>query len=50
MKMRGRVMKGYVYVDPPIALRAVREWMKVARAFVGTLPPKSRAKQLPRRR
>jgi hypothetical protein len=45
MEMRGRVMEGYVYVDPPIALSAVREWVKMARTFVGTLPPKRKMKQ-----
>jgi hypothetical protein len=43
MEMRGRVMEGYVYVDPPIPPSAVREWVKMARAFVGTLPPKAKA-------
>jgi TfoX/Sxy family transcriptional regulator of competence genes len=45
MKMRGRVMEGYVYVDPPVPPGAVREWVKMARAFVGTLPPKAKAKR-----
>jgi TfoX/Sxy family transcriptional regulator of competence genes len=45
MKMRGRVMDGYVYVDAPVAPGAVREWVKMARAFVGTLPPKTKAKR-----
>jgi hypothetical protein len=50
MKMRGRVMEGYVYVDPPVAPGAVREWVKMARAFVGTLPPKAKAKRAKPRR
>src|SRR5215471_14446601 len=40
MEMRGRAMEGYVYVDPPVAPGAVREWVEMARAFVRTLPPK----------
>jgi hypothetical protein len=40
MEMRGRVMEGYVYVDPPVAPRAVRGWVDMARAFVRTLPAK----------
>lgn len=45
MEMRGRLMDGYVYVDPPIASNTVRQWVDLARAFVGTLPPKRKAKQ-----
>lgn len=45
MEMRGRLMEGYVYVDPPIAPDTVREWVEMARAFVGTLPLKRKAKQ-----
>jgi TfoX/Sxy family transcriptional regulator of competence genes len=45
MKMRGRVMEGYVYVDPPVAPHAVREWVEMARAFVRTLPPKTKARR-----
>jgi TfoX/Sxy family transcriptional regulator of competence genes len=40
MEMRGRVMEGYVYVDPPVAESAIREWTELALAFVRTLPPK----------
>jgi hypothetical protein len=47
MEMRGRVMEGYVYVDPPVAPGTVREWVDMARAFVGTLPPKTKAKRQP---
>jgi len=46
MEMRGRRMDGYVYVDPPIALDTVREWVDMARAFVGTLPPKRKARRV----
>lgn len=45
MEMRGRVMGGYVYVDPPVAPDAVRGWVDMARAFVQTLPPKTKAKR-----
>jgi TfoX-like protein len=47
MEMRGRLMDGYVYVDPPIAPNTVRGWVDLARAFVGTLPPKRKAKRKP---
>ena len=47
MEMRGRLMDGYVYVDPPIAPNTVRQWVDLARAFVETLPPKRKAKQEP---
>ena len=47
IEMRGRLMDGYVYVDPPIAPDTVRGWVDMARAFVGTLPPKMKAKQAP---
>jgi hypothetical protein len=45
MEMRGRVMEGYVYVDPPVAPRAVRRWVKMASAFVQALPSKTNAKR-----
>jgi len=44
MEMRGRPMDGYVYVDPPIEPAAVRGWVRMATAFVRTLPPKTKAK------
>jgi len=47
MEMRGRLMDGYVYVDPPIAPNTVSGWVDLARAFVGTLPPKRKAKRKP---
>lgn len=41
MEMRGRTMKGYIYVDPTaLDDRALRAWLKLARAFVQTLPSK----------
>lgn len=47
MEMRGRLMEGYVYVDPPVAPGAVRGWVEMATAFVRTLPPKTKAKRQP---
>ena len=47
MEMRGRVMEGYVYVDPPLAPGAVRRWVEMASAYVRTLPPKTKAKRQP---
>jgi TfoX/Sxy family transcriptional regulator of competence genes len=41
MEMRGRTMEGYVYVDPAVLDdRALRAWLRLALAFVQTLPPK----------
>lgn len=41
MEMRGRLMDGYVYVDPPALTDTVtREWLQLALAFAQTLPPK----------
>jgi TfoX/Sxy family transcriptional regulator of competence genes len=39
MKMRGRTMEGYVYVDPTES--AIKAWLQNAVAFVETLPPKA---------
>jgi hypothetical protein len=47
MEMRGRLMEGYIYVDPPIAPDAVRGWVDMATAFVRTLPPKTKLKRHP---
>lgn len=42
MQMRGRVIEGYVYVDPPaLTDGAVQTWLQLALAFVQTLPPKA---------
>ena len=44
MEMRGRVMQGYIFVDPSALGKAsVASWLRLARAFVETLPPKSNA-------
>jgi TfoX/Sxy family transcriptional regulator of competence genes len=41
MEMRGRVMEGYVYIDPPaLTDGAVHAWLQLALAFVQPLPPK----------
>ena len=50
MEMRGRVMEGYVYVDPPVAPSAVRRWVEMASAFVRTLPPKKAKRQPPKKK
>jgi TfoX/Sxy family transcriptional regulator of competence genes len=42
MEMRGRTMEGYVYVDPPaLNKQAVQNWLRLAVAYVQTLPPKA---------
>lgn len=42
MEMRGRVMQGYVYIDPSaLTDGAVQAWLQLALAFVQTLPPKA---------
>ena len=42
MEMRGRTMEGYVYVDPPaLTDDVVRALLRLASAFVLTLPPKA---------
>jgi TfoX/Sxy family transcriptional regulator of competence genes len=41
MEMRGRTMEGYVYVNPAVLDEAVlRAWLRLALAFVQTLPTK----------
>lgn len=45
MMMRGRPMEGYVYVDPPaLNKQAVENWLRMAVAYVQTLPPKPERK------
>jgi TfoX/Sxy family transcriptional regulator of competence genes len=42
MEMRGRVMEGYVYVDPStLTENALQAWLRMALAFVQTLPRKA---------
>jgi hypothetical protein len=39
MEMSGRLMQGYVIIDPPPKEeRVLREWLELAVAFVQTLP------------
>jgi hypothetical protein len=41
MEMKGQPVEGYIVVDPPPRdARALRDWLDLALAFVGTLPPK----------
>jgi TfoX/Sxy family transcriptional regulator of competence genes len=41
MEMGGRVMAGYVFVDPAgLSDATLRDWLQLALAFVRTLPPK----------
>jgi TfoX/Sxy family transcriptional regulator of competence genes len=41
MEMSGRLMEGYIIVDPPPHdERALRDWLEIALAFVKTLQPK----------
>ena len=45
MVMRGRRMEGYLYIDPPaLTEEAVRGGIRLALAFVQTLPAKTAAK------
>jgi TfoX/Sxy family transcriptional regulator of competence genes len=45
MEMRGRVMEGYVYVDPAtLDTSALKTWLDDALVFVKTLPPKPASK------
>ena len=45
MVMRGRTMEGYIYADPPALNRqAIENWLRLAVAYVQTLPPKSEGK------
>jgi TfoX/Sxy family transcriptional regulator of competence genes len=43
MIMNGRQMKGFVWVPATSDARAVKSWLRVARAFVETLPAKAAA-------
>ena len=49
MEMGGRIMEGYVFVDPaPRSDEALRGWIELAVGFVKTLPPRQ-PKSKPRR-
>jgi hypothetical protein len=44
MEMKGRALTGYVFVDPAMLTDAVmKQWIRMAMAFVRTLPPKTAA-------
>lgn len=43
MVMNGREMRGFVWVDGTPDARAVKSWLRLARSFVDTLPPKKAA-------
>lgn len=46
MSMNGRVMKGYIRITGSLDARSVKSWLRLARAFVETLPSKKQgAKQ-----
>ena len=45
MIMNGRKMKDYVWVTGTTDGRAVKSWLRLARAFVETLPAKTAAKK-----
>ena len=45
MEMRGRTMEGYVYVDPPaLSRQTVQDGLRMAVAYLQTLPPKTKRK------
>ncbi|MFM9842286.1 MAG: TfoX/Sxy family protein [Dongiaceae bacterium] len=51
MEMRGRVMEGYVFVDPPALTDGdIETWIRPALAFVQTLPPKTSGAKAARRK
>jgi TfoX/Sxy family transcriptional regulator of competence genes len=42
MEMRGRIMEGYILIDPAaLTDDAVQAWLQLARRFVETLPSKT---------
>lgn len=43
MEMNGRVMKGYIRVKGTLDARSVKSWLRLARAFVETLPAKKKS-------
>jgi TfoX/Sxy family transcriptional regulator of competence genes len=50
METRGRMMEGYVYIDPPVPMNdALKAWLDEAVEFVKTLPVKA-AGAKPKRR
>jgi len=45
MLMNGRTMRGYIRVKGTLDARSVKSWLRLARAFVETLPAKKPAKK-----
>jgi TfoX/Sxy family transcriptional regulator of competence genes len=44
MKMRGRAMPGYVFIEPEALTHSqIANWLGLARSFVATLPPKDKS-------
>ena len=44
MEMRGRVMRGYIFVEPEVLTDAhIADWLRLARSFVATLPRKDKS-------
>jgi TfoX/Sxy family transcriptional regulator of competence genes len=50
MIMNGRTMKGYVRIKAVPDARSVKSWLRLARAFVDTLPAKKTAARPKRKR
>jgi TfoX/Sxy family transcriptional regulator of competence genes len=50
MIMNGRTMRGYVRIEAALDARSVKSWLRLARAFVDTLPVKKRAAKPKRKR
>ena len=44
MEMRGRIMRGYIFVEPEVLTDAhIADWLRLARSFVATLPRKDKS-------
>ena len=50
MVMNGRKMKGYIRIKTALDARSVKSWLRLARAFVETLPPKPAKKPAAKRK
>ena len=49
MRMRGRTLEGWIYVDPPaLTPRAVAAWIDLALPYVLSLPPRALPRRAPR--
>ena len=43
MVMRGRTMQGFIWVNPAACdARSLKSWLRLATAYVGRLPPKTK--------